>query len=151
MAADALTPNITRTTAAMIIVLALQEKNDMCLPQGWICRVKEQGLSQFWEIIENANTVLCFFKLNSAWQGDSLVLFPQWGSLHWWHEVCTIGPEALCQSGAPPTFHMGDTIILAWALISIIWCLASTGNPIVEMRQLYDRLISTMGIPILVR
>ena len=29
--------------------------------------------------------------------------------------------------------------------------LTSIGNPIVEIRQFYDRLISTMGFPILVR
>ena len=34
-----------------------------------------------------------------------------------------------------------------------IWrlCLTSIGNPIVEIRRSYDRLISTMGFPILVR
>ena len=31
------------------------------------------------------------------------------------------------------------------------WHLASIGNPIVEIRRSYDRLISTMGFPILVR
>ena len=31
------------------------------------------------------------------------------------------------------------------------WCLTSVGNPIVEIRRSYDRLISTMGFPILVR
>ena len=31
------------------------------------------------------------------------------------------------------------------------WHLASIGNPIVEIKPFYDRLISTMGFPILVR
>ena len=31
------------------------------------------------------------------------------------------------------------------------WHLTSIGNPIMEIRQSYDRLISTMGFPILVR
>ena len=35
--------------------------------------------------------------------------------------------------------------------VSIRWHLTSIGNPIVEIRQSYDRLIPTMGFPILVR
>ena len=40
--------------------------------------------------------------------------------------------------------HLGPDSIERWHLTSI-------GNPIVEIRRSYDRLISTMGFPILVR
>ena len=64
---------------------------------------------------------------------------------------------ALCSTGDMPLpkqmlvkiydtiwHHLGPDSIKRWHLTSI-------GNPIVETRRSYDRLISTMGFPILVR
>ena len=45
---------------------------------------------------------------------------------------------------AYPRRHLGPDSIYRWHLTSI-------GNPIVEIRRSYDRLISTMGFPMLVR